>query len=340
LGDVGFHNMKDQDWDLIHRVHVRGAYKVTKAAWPYMREQNYGRIIMTSSAAGIYGSKGQANYSSAKLALYAFGKSLSLEGGQKNILVNSIAPVAGSRMTATVLPDDLVKALKPEYVAPLVIWLCHEDSKINGELFEVGAGWISQLRWQRTKGAFFPIDKDLSPEQVRDHWDAITDWTNAVNPASITDSTMIIFENLNNKGENTVLPPKKQSQSTKSENNDSEDSAELKSAKVFEEIEKKIKGDGASLVKKVGGIYEFVINGPGGKSVTWGVDLKNGSGKVLKGKPEGASVTITASDDDFVAIMTGKMNSQQAFMQGKLKISGNMGLAMKLSVLSQGQSKL
>lgn len=159
--------MKDQDWDLVYTVHLKGAYKVTKAAWPYMVKQNYGRIIMTASAAGLYGNFGQANYSAAKLGLLGFGLTLAKEGARKNIFCNTIAPLAGSRMTETIMPEDLVRALKPSFVAPLVAYLCSSQSQINGQIFEVGAGWVARLRWQRAKGIFFPVDKELNPEDIR-----------------------------------------------------------------------------------------------------------------------------------------------------------------------------
>jgi len=104
---------------------------------------------------------------------------------KKNVLVNTIAPMAGSRMTETVLPPDIVQALKPEAVAPLVSYLCHESCNENGQLFEVGAGWISKLRWERTQGVFLP---NINPELVAQNWDKVNDWKDATHPVSGTDS--------------------------------------------------------------------------------------------------------------------------------------------------------
>lgn len=120
--------MKDIDWELINKVHVYGAYKCTRAAWNYMREQGYGRIINTASAAGLFGAFGQVNYSTAKLALHGFTQALSKEGVKKNILVNTIAPLAASRMLETVMPPDVLANVKPELVVPLVAYLCHEKN--------------------------------------------------------------------------------------------------------------------------------------------------------------------------------------------------------------------
>jgi len=194
LRDASFLKMQDKDWDLIYRVHLKGSYSVTKAAWPHMRDQGYGRIIMTSSAAGIYGNFGQANYAAVKLALLGFAKSLAQEGEKKNIFVNTIAPVAGSRMTETVMPPDLVKALKPEFVAPLVAFLCHDSCTENGQLYEVGAGWVSKLRWERTQGIF--LGSSISPETISKNWDKVNDWTDASYPTSAADSVGLIAEKL------------------------------------------------------------------------------------------------------------------------------------------------
>ncbi|MGH2899323.1 MAG: SDR family oxidoreductase, partial [Solirubrobacteraceae bacterium] len=166
LRDVSFPKMTQSDWDLVYRVHVLGAFRVTHAAWPHLRDQGYGRVIFTASAAGIYGNFGQANYSMAKLGLHGLAQTLALEGAKKNVRVNTIAPIAGSRMTETVMPPALVDALKPELVSPLVARLAHESNEETGALFEVGGGFYAKLRWERSSGKTFRLGRSVSVEDV------------------------------------------------------------------------------------------------------------------------------------------------------------------------------
>ncbi|WP_374689152.1 SDR family NAD(P)-dependent oxidoreductase [Promineifilum sp.] len=200
LRDTSFHKMTEADWEKIYRVHLYGGFRVTHAAWPHLREQGYGRVIMTSSAAGLYGNFGQANYSSAKLGLLGLAQTLAAEGQKRNVLVNTIAPLAGSRLTETILPPDLVAALKPEYVAPLVAWLCHERNTATGQTFEVGAGWVSRVRWQRAQGAFFPLGENLTPEAIAAQWDTVQDFTDPAYPTSPMDSFAPVVGNLQKSG--------------------------------------------------------------------------------------------------------------------------------------------
>lgn len=199
LRDKSFHKMTDDDWDLVYNVHVKGSYKVSHAAWPHLRDQEYGRLIFTASAAGIYGNFGQANYSMAKLGLHGLCQTLALEGAKRNIICNTIAPIAGSRLTATIMPPNILEQLKPEFVSPLVLKLCHDSHTETGGLYEVGAGWIGRLRWERTKGKGFPINETLTPEAIQEAWGTITDFNNADHPGNGQEALMAIMANLQNK---------------------------------------------------------------------------------------------------------------------------------------------
>ena len=209
LRDVSYHKMSDNDWDLVYQVHVLGAHKVTHAAWPHMRERGYGRIVNTASAAGIYGNFGQVNYAMAKLGLVGFTNALAVEGARKNVLANVIAPIAGSRMTETVLPPEVCDALEPELVSPLVAWLCHEKCEENGGLFEVGGGFYSKLRWQRAQGKMYRLGRDVTPENVRDSWPVITGFDDEpAYPATVMESMGPIMANVNageSKGGNQYI---------------------------------------------------------------------------------------------------------------------------------------
>ncbi|MEH6347116.1 MAG: SDR family NAD(P)-dependent oxidoreductase [Bermanella sp.] len=198
LRDASFHKMSQQDWDLVNLVHLQGAQSVTHAAWPYMREQNYGRIIMTTSAAGIYGNFGQANYGAAKLGMLGLANTLAEEGRSKNIRVNTIAPVAASRMTENILPPKLLSELKPEYISPLVAWLCHEDCEETKGLFEVGAGYMAKLRWERSLGHAFKLGQAISIEEVANKFSKISNFENAEHPQDVNTAIGAMLTNITN----------------------------------------------------------------------------------------------------------------------------------------------
>jgi NAD(P)-dependent dehydrogenase (short-subunit alcohol dehydrogenase family)/putative sterol carrier protein/acyl dehydratase len=196
LRDVSFPKMTQDDWDLVYRVHVLGAFRVTHAAWPHMRDAGYGRIVNTSSASGIYGNFGQANYSMAKLGLHGFSQTLAIEGKKRNIIVNTIAPTAGSRMTETVMPPALVEALKPELVSPLVARLVHESQEDTGGLYEVGGGFFAKLRWERSTGKTFRLGRSISIEDVDAAMPQVTQFDKTTHPESITAALQPLMENV------------------------------------------------------------------------------------------------------------------------------------------------
>ena len=196
LRDVSFAKMTQADWDLVYKVHVLGTFKVTHAAWPYMRDAGFGRIINTSSAAGIYGNFGQANYSMAKLGIHGFTQTLAAEGKKRNIVASTIAPIAGSRMTETVLPKELLDALKPEYVSALVAKLAHESFEETGGLYEVGGGFYAKLRWERAAGKTFRLGRNITPEDVDAAWKAISGFDKTEHPGSVAESMQPIMANV------------------------------------------------------------------------------------------------------------------------------------------------
>ena len=203
LRDKAFANMDDNMWDQVIAVHLRGTFKTTKAAWPYFLKQKYGRIVNTTSTSGIYGNFGQANYAAAKLGILGFSRALAREGSKYNIYVNTIAPNAGTNMTRSIMPEEMVQAFKPEQVAPLVVALSSDDvpKPPTGGLFEVGSGWHARTRWQRSGGHGFPVNVKLSPEAVVKAWQDIINFDDgrADHPEDSQDGLKSIMTNMENK---------------------------------------------------------------------------------------------------------------------------------------------
>jgi multifunctional beta-oxidation protein len=194
LRDVTLKNMTDDDWDAIMAVHVSGAMRVTRAAWPHMRKQRYGRVIFTSSSSGLFGNFGQANYAAAKMALVGLGFTLALEGRRYGIGVNVIAPGAATRLTRTVWSEEIMSAMGPEWVVPLVGVLCHGSCGVNGGIFEAAAGHFGMIRWERSRGWIGRVGDDggLTADVVlRDHG-KIVDFEGAEHPVRVADSMALL----------------------------------------------------------------------------------------------------------------------------------------------------
>ncbi|HYW93593.1 MAG TPA: SDR family oxidoreductase [Gammaproteobacteria bacterium] len=191
LRDKSFAKMSEQDWDMVHKVHLRGAFCMTKAVWEHFREQSYGRVVNTSSAAGLYGNFGQANYSAAKMGLVGFGQTLALEGVKYDIKSNIVAPIARSRMTEELLPPEVLKMIEPETVAPLVGYLCSEECQESGQVFEVGAGRVFHVKLHRGAGFKSGAENGVaSLEEIRDNWSKIMDLSELTAVNSLQESTM------------------------------------------------------------------------------------------------------------------------------------------------------
>jgi NAD(P)-dependent dehydrogenase (short-subunit alcohol dehydrogenase family) len=173
LRDKSFAKMEISDFEFVLNVHLMGTVKPVKALWEIMREQNYGRIVVTTSSTGLYGNFGQTNYGAAKLALVGFMNSLKLEGQKNNIHVNAISPVAATRMTENIMPPQVSAQLKPDFVTPGVVYLCSEEAP-TGAILTAGAGAFAMARIFETEGVFLG-EGGLSVEEVRDNWARISD---------------------------------------------------------------------------------------------------------------------------------------------------------------------
>ena len=189
LRDKAFHNMTPDLVDPVLAVHLKGAFNVTQAAWPHMREQGYGRVISTSSAAGIFGNFGQANYGAAKMGLVGFTRVLAIEGAKYNIKANAIAPLALTRMTESIM-GALGDKLDPALVTPLVTYLASDACEASGRIFSVGGGRVAEVFIGETKGYHHA---DLTPEDVRDNWATITDQTGYAVPMNLADETAMFL---------------------------------------------------------------------------------------------------------------------------------------------------
>ena len=175
LRDKSFTKMEIADFEFVLNVHLMGTVKPVKALWEIMREQNYGRIVVTTSSTGLYGNFGQTNYGArqAGAGRRGFMNSLKLEGQKNNVHVNAISPVAATRMTENIMPPQIAERLKPDYVTPGVVYLCSEDAP-TGAILTAGAGAFALARLYETEGVYLG-EGGLTVEEVRDNWAKITD---------------------------------------------------------------------------------------------------------------------------------------------------------------------
>ena len=174
LRDKTFHNMTVDDFDFVVKVHFLGTAYVTHAAWPIMRAKAYGRVVVTSSNSGIYGNFGQANYGGAKLAVVGFMNALRLEGQKYNVLVNALAPVAGTRMTESLMTPEMLARLDPAFVSPMVAYLCSEQCQRTGDIWSAGAGYFARIEYREAPGLRIE-GRAPTVEDVADNIDKIAD---------------------------------------------------------------------------------------------------------------------------------------------------------------------
>jgi len=305
LRDKSLLKMEPAEWDAVMSVHMDGAYNVTRPAFGKMREQGYGRIVVTSSSAGLYGNFGQSNYSAAKMALVGFMNALKLEGEKHNIKVNTIAPVAATRLTEDVFPPELFEKLKPEFVTPLVIYLCSDQCPVTGAIYNAGAGYFS--RAEVATGRAVPVGDPQRVPTVEEVARSMKRIESLDGAAGFHDLTAALGDMM------TALsaPPAAPSQAKQM--------PEFTVAGIFDGITGAFRSDKAAGVDVV---FQFKLSGATGGD--WFVTIKDGSCACSKGIHEKPTTTILMGDADFVAMISGKLNAMKAYTSGKLKIEGDL----------------
>ena len=192
--DKTLRKMTDEQWDDVMGVHLKAAFQLTRAAWPHFEATGRGRVVLISSASGLYGNFGQANYAAAKMGMYGLARSITLEGAKSNITCNCVAPVGATTMNSAHWSDEDKRIRKAEYVAPLVAYLAHAGCEESGSFFEASAGSFRKLRWERTEGLnLFPEETPVTVDTIASYWAKITDFANTEHPTSMSDSLQRMY---------------------------------------------------------------------------------------------------------------------------------------------------
>ncbi len=308
LRDKGLLKMEPENWKAVLDVHLNGAYHVTRPAFAAMRDQGYGRIIMTTSAAGLYGNFGQTNYSAAKLGLVGFMNSLKQEGQKYNIKVNTVAPIAASRLTEDVLPPDLFAKLKPEFVAPIVLYLASEECKETGNIYNAGMGFYNRAAILTGPGTVIGDGKKIpTVEEVADNWEKIRRMDGAKEYFQLMDQVTDLL--------NAFAPQPE----TAAPAGDGAAVAAPTVAGIFANMQRSFRADKAAGVNVV---FQFHITGEGGGD--WQAEIKDGACRIEAGKHTAPTTTITMAAGDFLEMMGGKLSAMQAYTAGKIKIGGDL----------------
>ncbi|MFK8020172.1 MAG: SDR family NAD(P)-dependent oxidoreductase [Pseudomonadales bacterium] len=182
--------MSDEDWTAVQHIHLGVAFQLARAAWSDFKEASYGRLVFISSASGLYGNYGQANYGAAKLGMVGLCKTLAVEGAKYNIGVNCVAPIGATEMNSAYLSDEMIAKFRPELVAPLVAYLCHPACSDSGGFFEAGGGTFKRVRWERSQGLKLDLDTaNISMDDIAAGWSSINEFNESEHPATMDEAS-------------------------------------------------------------------------------------------------------------------------------------------------------
>lgn len=196
LRDKSLLKMEIADYLKVIEVHLNGTYYCTKAAFAHMREQSYGRIVSTASAAGVYGNFGQTNYGAAKMGIVGLMNCVCQEGARYGVLANTVVPTAGTRLTATVMPPDVVDKVKPEYVAPMVVYMCSEQFQESGKIYTAGGGYFSRAAVVEGPGIFLDTAAGITPDMIAEQIEKISSLEGGREYSSAMDQTGYVLSRM------------------------------------------------------------------------------------------------------------------------------------------------
>jgi NADP-dependent 3-hydroxy acid dehydrogenase YdfG/putative sterol carrier protein len=309
LRDKSFGKMTPEMWEGVLAVHLQGAYNVTRAAFGVMREQGYGRVVMTTSSAGLFGNFGQTNYGAAKMGLVGLMNSLKLEGARYDIKVNTVAPLALTRLTEDVLPAEVVAGLRPEYVAPLVLYLCSEQCADTGLILNAGMGHYSRAAVVSAPGVVLGGGEAIPDvSDIHKNWARIDSLRGA---QEYPDANAALMDMLSG--------PKEVPEEEAGEGEQKVEGGPGSVQAVFDNLPSAFQPEAAAGVDVV---FQFSISGPGGGD--WYVAVKDGACTAEAGTHPQPTTTLRMSDEDFLKYVGGQLPAMQAYSAGKLKIEGNL----------------
>ena len=305
LRDKTLIKMEPADWAAVRSVHLDGTFNVTRPAFKLMKAQGYGRIVMTTSAAGLFGNFGQTNYSAAKLGIVGFMNTVKLEGRKYGIQVNTVAPIAATRLTKDLLPPNLTEQLRPEFVSPLVLFLASEECPASGGIYNAGAGTFSRVGLVSGAGAMATKGGEpAGPEEIHKKWKAICSVEGAEEYADAMAQLMPMITVVEGGGAEEPVDTGGGGPSV---------------ADTFAGMPGAFVADAAVGVDVV---FQFRLTGDAGGE--WYATIVDQTCTITEGAHERPTTTIIMDAAEFVELIGGKLNAMTAYTTGKLKIEGDL----------------